>query len=442
MSEEFLLVEHASPLHGTLNVSGAKNAALCIMASLILARGKSIIRNIPASADVRQMIALLQDLGADVMYDAIGQCLEVSTDSICNVTVRADIMGKMRASILVMGPLLARYQTAQVPFPGGCDLTQDRRPIDYHLYALRKLGVQIIESAHNMEATYVSRGQPDHVRVVLDYPSVGATENVLMFAALGARTITLVNAALEPEVLDLITVLRKMGASIICEPGAVIHIVGVAELHALDHEIITDRLEAGSLLLAAAITKGSITLPNAQAWHLDAFLEKLRYMGHHVETGTHGIGIRLIATKNPQAVSFKTGPYPSFPTDLQAPMMAAQAVALGVSVIEETVFDKRYTHISELKKLGASISCDGTKAYITGVDTLNGTLLVAGNIRASCALVIAGLAAHGQTAVFGLHHWRRGYDNLEGKLKSLGAIITIERELDILPETLIEQSSI
>jgi UDP-N-acetylglucosamine 1-carboxyvinyltransferase len=269
-------------------------------------------------------------------------------------------------------------------------------------------------------------------RLVLEYPSVGATENILMASTLTQGITTIVNAALEPEVLDLICVLKKMGARISISAPAIIEIEGINQLHPINHAIVPDRLEAGALLLAAAITKGSISIAQAQAYAMDVFLLKLEEMGHEISIGANGIGITLRATDNPRAVSFKTAPYPGFPTDLQAPMMAAQCLANGTSVIEEAVFENRLLHVTELQKMGAKINVKGTTASITGVEKLQGAHVMATDIRASCALVLAGLAAHDVTVMTGTHHWTRGYDGLEKKLTSLGAKITWEQEISHL----------
>jgi UDP-N-acetylglucosamine 1-carboxyvinyltransferase len=261
---------------------------------------------------------------------------------------------------------------------------------------------------------------------VLEYPSVGATENLMMAATLTKGVTRIVNAALEPEVLGLVAILQKMGAKITILPAATIEIEGVEQLRAVEHEVIYDRLEAGALLLAAAVTGGEIYLPQAPAYAMDIFLMKLQEMGHHLEIGAHDIGVRLKATNAPKAVSFKTVPYPGFPTDLQAPMMAAQCLAEGVAVIEETVFENRLTHVRELQKMGAQIKVDRNVAVVTGVDELYGAQVIASDIRASCALVLAGLVAKGTTYMSGVHHWKRGYDALEQKLALLGARVILQ----------------
>ncbi|MFI5332514.1 MAG: UDP-N-acetylglucosamine 1-carboxyvinyltransferase [Candidatus Babeliales bacterium] len=421
MVDTYLIIEQSSTLHGSVSLTGAKNAVLVIMASLILTRGVSRLMNVPRSDDVLHMIKLLKELGADVFFDEQLHLLEVDTTNLNSYKVKPDIMKKMRASILVMGPLLARFGKAEIALPGGCVL--GARPINYHIDNFIKMGVDI--EIHG-EFLTASAARIHAGKCILEYPSVGATENIMMAAVLTPGVTRIINAALEPEVLDLIDVLKKMGARIDILPTATIEIHGVTTLHPIEHHIIFDRLEVGSLLLATAITGGEIALPQAPAHVLDIFLMKLQEMGHSIEVGPNETGITLKATKNPKAVSFKTAPYPGFPTDLQAPMMALQCLAEGTSVIEETVFENRLVHTRELQKMGAQISVEHNTAVVTGVEKLYGTQVIATDIRASCALVVAGLAAHGTTIMSGIHHWTRGYEALEKKLALLGARIALK----------------
>lgn len=421
MSNMQLVIEQSPHIAGEVALVGAKNAVLVTMAALILTRGVSTLSNVPCSSDVEQMIALLEELGAHVSFDRTKHLLKIDTTTITRYKVNPMIMRKMRASILVMGPLLARFGKADIAVPGGCVI--GTRPIDYHLTNFEQMGVSIEAHGDYVNAVAV-RLQP--TTIILDYPSVGATENIMMAAVLTPGVTKIINAALEPEVLDCVAVLKKMGAQIEIAPPATIVITGVSSLSPIEHAVIYDRLEAGSLLLAAAITGGKISLPQAPAYTLDIFLKKLKDMGHRVEVGEHGIGVKLWATQTPRAVSFKTGPYPSFPTDLQAPMMAAQCLANGTSVIEETVFENRLVHVRELQKLGAQITVEHNKATITGVEELYGTAVIATDIRSSCALVLAGLAAKGITHMTGIHHWQRGYEKLEEKMAKLGARIHMQ----------------
>lgn len=421
MIDAYIEIEQSLNLHGTTVPVGAKNAVLVTMASLILTNGTSTLYNVPVSADVLDMIMVLEHLGATVIFDKAQHQLTIDTTYINRWRVNAALMKKMRASILVMGPLLARFGRADIASPGGCVIGS--RPINYHLRNFAAMGVAIEQDAEFLKA------QVDILRpatIVLEYPSVGATENTMMAATLTRGTTRIINAALEPEVFDLIAVLQKMGASIKVLAPATIEIEGVETLQPIIHTIIADRLEAGALLLAAAVTGGTVYVPDIHVSTLDVFLLKLQEMGHAIEVGEGGKGITLKATKNPRAVSFKTGPFPSFPTDLQAPMMAAQCLAQGVSIIEETVFENRFLQVRELEKMGAIIKVEYNKAIVTGVDQLFGTAVIASDIRGSCALVLAGLVAQGITTVSGIHHWYRGYESLDEKLAHLGARIAVK----------------
>lgn len=419
---DYILVEQSLNISGSIGLVGAKNAVLPIMAALILTDGKSILYSVPDSSDVHEMINLLEFLGAKIIFDKKENILQVDTTSIQKSEVTHEVMDKMRASILVMGPLLARFKKTRVALPGGCLI--GARPIDLHLKGLEALGVKI-----NYDDKYfyaISDNEKKDHKIILEYPSVGATENLVMFATMQKGMTTIVNAALEPEVLDFIQVLKKMGADIEFEIPATIKIMGVHKLFSVEHKIVPDRLEAGTLLLATAITGGSIDLPDAIPGHMDIFLEKLKQMGHQVDVGFNNlIGIKLKAIKNPKSVDIKTCPYPGFPTDLQAPMLATLCLAQGESKIDETVFENRLMHVKELEKMGAQIKIRNSKAIVNGVDSLYGTQTIASDIRASAALVIAGLAAEGKTEILGIHHWRRGYDKLEIKLQKLGAKIKI-----------------
>jgi len=423
MLNEQIIIEQSLGLSGQAELSGAKNAVLVIIASLILTSGKSKLKNVPASKDVFNMIALLKSLGAEVFFDVERNELDIDTTKILHYKVAPEIMKKMRASVLVMGPLLARFGCVDLALPGGCVI--GTRPINYHLTNFEKMGVTV-----DIKGEFISARAPklQAQKLVLEYPSVGATENLLMAAVLTEGTTKIVNAAIEPEVLDLVSVLQKMGANITVLPTSSIEVTGVNQLLPIEHSVIPDRLEAGGLLLAAAITGGKIHLPDAPADMLDMFLFKLREMGHAIEIGKNDIGIKLRATKHPRAVSFKTCPFPGFPTDLQAPMMAAQCLASGTSVIQETVFENRLLHVRELQKMGAQITVEHNTATITGVEELYGVPVIATDIRASCALVLAGLVAKSKTVMSGINHWRRGYEALEKKLVQLGAHINVTSE--------------
>lgn len=426
MKDGHLKIEQSPALKGEVELVGAKNAVLVTIASLILTTGKSLLHNVPVSADVFEMIELLRCLGAVIFFDTEKHQLFVDTTSLHSWSVSSVMMQKTRTSILVMGPLLARFGKARMGgLPGGDAI--GKRPIDYHLKNFIKMGVAI---HHEGDYLCADVDTLTAARIVLEYPSVGATENIIMAATRAQGATKIINAACEPEVLNLIACLTKMGAKINIEAPATITIEGVDVLNPVEHTIMFDRLEAGSLLIAAAATGGEITIPQACADHLDVVLLKLSEMGHTITIGENGCGIHLKSTRTPLAVSLKTGPYPGFPTDLQAPMMALQCTASGTSVIEETVFENRFHHAHELIKMGASIVIEHNKAIITGVERLYGAEVIASDIRASTALVIAGLVAHGTTTVFGLNHWKRGYEALEKKLQQLGAHVAVHEACD------------
>jgi UDP-N-acetylglucosamine 1-carboxyvinyltransferase len=422
--QEVIVVERSGPLYGTVLLHGAKNAVLVMMAASVLPRGVTRLRNVPTIADVTIMGKVLGELGIIVTHIPEANELVIDATTVSGYTVSANLMRCMRASILVMGSLLARCGAAKVGLPGGDAIGE--RPIDFHLKAFKRMNIAVEMQDDNV---YASTQRLCAARIVLEYPSVGATENVIL-AALGAhgRT-TIINASLEPEVLDFIQFLRVMGAAIIIEAPATIHIEGGVPLVAAEYTVMSDRLEAGSLLLATAVTGGTILLPNAQAHTMDLFLTKLQEMGHQVELGEDNQGIFFKAVAKPTAVSIKTAPYPGFPTDLQAPMCIAQLIAHGSCTVEETVHDNRLQHIPELYKMGAKIDILSTnKARLHGGTMLMGALVTANDIRTSLALVLAGLIAQGETRMRGVHHWRRGYESLEITLAQLGASIHITQE--------------
>jgi len=419
MARDCLLIRSAGPLSGEVTLEGAKNAVLVSIASLILADGLSRLTKVPASQDVYQMIKALGELGITASFDERTHELVVDATTVSGVTVSPEIMKSMRASILLMGPLLARCGSARIALPGGCSI--GTRPVDLHLRAFVKMGAVLAQDGDFLEARV--NGQLKGCRIVLDYPSVGATENIIM-AALGARGVTeIVNAALEPEVLDFIELLKSMGAQIDFAFPATIVVQGDAPLHATTYCIMRDRLEAGTLLMAAAATGGSISIPDAPVSALELVLVKLEDMGHVITVGSQGKGVTLVATREMKPISFKTMPYPGFPTDLQAPMTVLMALAQGTSSVHETVFENRLMHVPELQKMGANIVVSGDRAIITGVKELSGASVVATDIRAAAALIIAGLVARGETAMTGTHHLFRGYEDLDKKLRSLGACI-------------------
>jgi UDP-N-acetylglucosamine 1-carboxyvinyltransferase len=419
-TEGYITVQRSLPLEGNIHLSGAKNSSLVIIASLLLTKGVSVLKNVPASHDIFQMIYLMEHVGAHIHFDIEENILTVDTTHAEGYSVPTEVMNKFRASVLMLGPLLARHKKALFGFPGGCSL--GTRPIDYHLKNLEKMGVTFIHHPTYIEA-HAEKIHPQ--KLLLEYQSMGATKNLMMVATLTPGITKICNAAFEPEVLDFIEVLRKMGAQISFEAPGTIVIRGVEKLHPVEHFIMYDRLEAGSLLLAGAITGGHIHIPEAPAHSLELFLMKLQEMGHSITVGPNEEGVTLKSTKKARAVSIKTAPHPCFPTDLQAPMMTALTLSQGASKIQETVFENRFAHVEELNKLGAKIKLHHGVATIDGVEELIGTHVEAHDIRASCALVLAGLAAQGTTIVTNIHHWKRGYESLELKLQMLGASISL-----------------
>jgi UDP-N-acetylglucosamine 1-carboxyvinyltransferase len=422
MQHSFLSITNSGPLQGALSVSGSKNASMVILLSSLLAKGICRFHNIPTISDVFQIGNILTYLGATFLFDTTQNTVEIDTSHVCNKSLPADLMKTTRASILVLGPLLARFGQATLGFPGGDAI--GRRPIDLHLFNLAKMGMHVVSDVDCLTA---SVEKLVGAYLVLAYPSVGATENILMAAVLAKGRTTIVNAAIEPEVLDLIAVLRLMGALISIHFPATIIIDGVSTLHPVsEYTIIPDRLEAGALLIAAGLTGGDVYIANISHTLLDVLLLKLIEMGHEVSYKPYSDGIWIKGSKNPCAVSFKTGPYPNFPTDLQAPMMAGLICAQGISLIEETVFENRLQHANPLAQLGAHIEImHSNKAKIVGVPTLHAADVIGNDIRAVCSLVLAGLIAQGHTRVFGVSHWLRGFEGLEKKLSSLGAQVSI-----------------
>lgn len=442
MSSGYILVKKSGPLEGKVALSGAKNAVLAIISSLLLTSGKSVIKNVPNLLDVQQMIGILHSLGATTQFDVEQNILEVDTSTLKHNEIAQDCVKKFRASTLVLGPLLARFGSVKLALPGGDQI--GARPIDFHIKNFIKMGARIhLED----DFLYAESDKLSPQKIVLDYPSVGATENLMMALTLVKGTSYILNAALEPEVLDLIEVLNKMGAQVEILPPGMIKITGVDQLYPVEHIVMYDRLEAGSLLTAAALSKGDVYLPNAQTYHMDLFLMKLEEMGNKVTIDKDGDGVRVKGSKTQRAVSFKTAPYPGFATDLQPLMMVAQTTAYGTSEIVETVFENRFLHAPELNKMGANIHASGHNAKIIGVNELYGTDVVATDIRAACALALAGLVADGQTKIDGLSHWKRGYETLDEKLRQLGALIElheveVEKEITIAPAVKASQKNL
>jgi UDP-N-acetylglucosamine 1-carboxyvinyltransferase len=409
---ESITIAGGVKLRGTVRVGGAKNAALPILAATLLVPGEHRVRNVPDLRDVATMCKLLTILGARV--ERTGDDLIVVTEALSGEEAPYDLVKTMRASVLVLGPLLARSGKARVSLPGGCAIGE--RPVNLHLMAMRALGAEISLAHGYIEAT---AGRLRGARVHFEKQTVTGTENALMAAVLAEGTTVLDNAAGEPEVADLAAALSGMGARISGAGTATITVHGVERLSPIDHTVMPDRIEAGTLMLAAAITKGDVLVAGAVPDHLAAVIAKLREAGVHVEeTGT---GVRVQGPARTRAVDIKTGPYPEFPTDMQAQFMALLAVSRGLGVITETIFENRYVHVAELKRLGADITLDGSHALVRGRPGLSGARVMATDLRASASLVLAGLRAEGETVVARAYHLDRGYERLDRKLAALGA---------------------
>jgi len=401
-------------LNGEIRISGAKNAALPILCAGLLTAGDVELSNVPRLHDVRTMLKLLEQTGLKVAQD--DEKVTLNGAGIDKLEAPYELVKTMRASILVLGPLLARFGEAKVSLPGGCAIGS--RPVDQHIKGLEALGAEIrIEGGY----IYAKAAKLKGARIVTDMITVTGTENLLMAATLAEGTTILENAAREPEVTDLALLLVKMGAKIegIGTDRLVIH--GVEALHGAQHEVISDRIEAGTFLCAVAATGGDITLTNTRTDIFDVALDKLAQMG--LSIALQGNTIRAVMNGRPQPVSFRTTEYPGFPTDMQAQFMAVDTIASGTSSITETIFENRFMHVQELNRLGAKIIIDGKTAIVHGVDRLVGAPVMATDLRASASLVIAGMAAEGETIVDRIYHLDRGYDRMELKLSKVGAVI-------------------
>jgi len=410
-----ILIEGGTPLEGTVHISGAKNAALPDLMACLLAQGISTVSNLPDLHDIDTLCQLLEGLGAEVTREnnhATVDCSNIHTHE-----APYDLVRKMRASVLVLGPLLARFGHARVSLPGGCAIGQ--RPIDQHLKGLEAMGATIDLNDGYVQATAPSGLQG--ARIVFDMPSVGATENLLMAASLAKGESIIENAAREPEITDLASCLRSMGAQIEGEGQSIIRVQGVPELNPARHHVLPDRIEAGTYMAAAAITGGNVLLEGAVLEHLDAVVVKMTAAG--VEVRREADGIRVRHHGELHGVHIETRPFPGFPTDLQAQFMTLMTLAKGASMVTENVFENRFMHVPELRRLGASIQVQGRSALVTGVGQLAGAQVMASDLRASAALVIAGLAAHGTTEILRVYHLDRGYEHIERKLGALGASI-------------------
>lgn len=412
-----LLIKDAGPLDGSVKISGAKNAALPILMGSLLVDGMTSIGNLPHLNDVTTTLELLGRLGAQLTIDDKFN-VEIDASDIHSHEAPYDLVKTMRASILVLGPLVARYGEAVVSLPGGCAI--GARPVNLHIDGMREMGAEI-----EVEAGYVKakvNGRLKGAKIVMDMVSVGATENLIMAATLADGTTVIENAAREPEVVDLVNFLNKMGAKITGEGTSVITVEGVERLHGGEHNVQPDRIETGTYLVAAAITRGRILCKNTDPVLLDAVLKKLQECGAEITTGDDWIELDMKGLR-PKAVNIKTAPYPAFPTDMQAQFCALNAVAEGTGTITETIFENRFMHVLEMQRMGADIAIEGNTAICRGVEKLSGAQVMATDLRASASLVLSGLVADGETLVDRIYHIDRGYETIEEKLQNIGASI-------------------
>jgi UDP-N-acetylglucosamine 1-carboxyvinyltransferase len=410
-----LIIQGGVPLSGEIRMSGAKNAALPLMCAALLTGEELTLSNVPHLRDVSTMLRLLSQMGVEVsLDDRLG--LSLKAERLSDPVAPYDLVKTMRASILVLGPLLARRGEARVSLPGGCAI--GLRPVDLHIKGLEALGAEIsVEQGYIVARATRLRG----ARILMDLVTVTGTENLMMAACLAEGTTLLENAAREPEVVDLAHCLCAMGARIRGAGTDLITVEGVARLHGASHRIMADRIETGTFLAAAAATGGEITLNGTDAGILDAVLEKLREAGTDIRAGDGTISLAMRG--RPSGVSVRTAPYPAFPTDMQAQLMALDAIADGTSVINETIFENRFMHALEMQRLGADIEISGNTAIVRGVGKLQGATVMATDLRASASLVIAGLVAEGETVIERIYHLDRGYECIEEKLAQLGARI-------------------
>ncbi len=411
-----IIISGGETLHGDVNISGAKNAVLPILCATILADEPITITNVPHLHDVTTTISLLGALGAKITVDD-NQTLHIDPRTVNQTVAPYDLVKTMRASILVLGPLLAKFGHAEVSLPGGCAIGS--RPVDQHIRGLQALGADVVvENGYVKAKCDCLKGN----RYMFDMVSVGATENVLSAAVLAQGTTVLENCAQEPEIIDLALCLLTMGAKIEGIGSSTMVIEGVERLHGGTYQVQADRIETGTFLVAAAMTGGKITCRRARAEYMDSVLLKLQEAGAHISTTSDSITLDM-GGRRPKSVDITTAPYPAFPTDMQAQFAAMNCMADGVGIIKETIFENRFMHMNELQRLGADIKIDGHTAIIRGVAQLTGAPIMATDLRASASLVLAGLVAKGETIIDRIYHIDRGYENIEEKFRGLGAQI-------------------
>jgi len=412
-----LIIEGGVPLHGEVVVSGAKNAALPILCAGLLAETPLILTGVPDLRDVASTLTLLDTMGVKVSKD--GDRVVLDAGDVASFEATYEMVKTMRASILVLGPLLARFGTARVSLPGGCAIGS--RPVDLHIKGLQAMGAAMHITHGYIQAStlHLPNRRLQGAKYYMDLVTVTGTENLMMAAALAQGTTVLENAAKEPEVVDLAECLNKMGAKITGAGTDTITIEGVERLTGAQHHIVCDRIEAGTYMVAAAMTGGEVTLKNARADLLEAVIEKLREAGAQVSNDADSITVK--SNGQLKAINIRTAPHPAFPTDMQAQFMAMNTVAEGVSTVVETIFENRFMHVQELQRMGANIEIQGNTALVKGVSALEGASVMATDLRASAGLVLAGLVADGETVIDRIYHLDRGYERLEEKLNRLGA---------------------
>lgn len=411
-----IVINGGNSLNGRVKISAAKNSVLPIIAAALLCPYECYLEDIPFLDDVYVICDVLNSIGASTSIDKDRNRIVIKADNISSIEPPYELVRRMRASFLVMGPMLSRFGRVKISLPGGCNI--GTRPIDLHLKGLSALGAEVTLGHGYVEAQCKKlKGN----KIYLDFPSVGATENIITAAVLAQGETTIENAAEEPEVVDLSNFLNSMGANIVGAGTDTIRVFGVKELKGTTHQVIPDRIEAGTYMVAAAITKGDLVIENVITEHVRPIIAKLQEAEVTVIEGQNKV--RVVAKDRVKAVDIKTMPYPGFPTDMQAQFMTLMSVSRGTSIITETVFENRFMHINELKRMGAEIKVDGRIAVIEGGDKLTGAKVKATDLRAGAALVIAGLVAEGTTEIFDIHHLDRGYMDMVGKLQSLGADI-------------------
>ena len=411
---EKFIVQGEVQLSGSVQISGAKNATLPIMAASLLSSGVSVIHNVPFLRDIQIMQEILTLLGAKITRAE--KSLVIDAQNVSKAEIPDYLMREMRASVFLMGPLLGRFRRVRLSYPGGCAIGP--RPINLHIKALERIGAKVEESYGFIEA---SSEKLTGGEISFDFPSVGATENAMMAAVLADGATIIRNAAREPEIFDLQTFLNRMGAKVTGAGTDTIRIEGVKKISSVEHTIIPDRIEAGTFLIAAAMTKGDIAVENVAPEYLFALTDKLEELGATITAGSESIRIKAGELRG---VDIKTLPYPGFPTDLQAPILSLTTIANGTSIVTETIFENRFKHVDELTRMGARIKVEGRTAIIRGASKLTGAIVSAPDLRAGSALVLAALAAEGVSEIEQIYHVDRGYENFEGKLRGLGARIT------------------